>query len=93
MGSNPGYLLKSFLLYRNICPTFFSRLTGSYAFIIFFLSTVWKHCDSGPFHYGELEADACSKASWINLLYINNFDLKYLEDQGSVSIFLSFSDH
>ena len=61
------------------------RLTGSYAFIIFFVSTVWRHCDLGPFHYGDLEADQCSKTPWTNLLYVNNFDLKYIEDRGSVS--------
>ena len=64
-------------------------MTGSYAFIIFFVSTVWRHCDLGPFHYGELEADQCSKTPWTNLLYVNNFDLKYIEDRGSVSQFSS----
>ena len=69
------------MIYINI-----HRLTGSYAFIIFFVSTVWRHCDRGPFHYGELEADQCSKTPWTNLLYVNNFDLKYIEDRGSVSL-------
>ena len=60
------------------------RLTGSYAFILFFLSTVWRHCDSGPFHYGAFEADGCKKTPWTNLLYVNNFEFKYLKEQGQV---------
>ena len=63
-----------------------SRLTGSYAFIIFFLSTVWRHCDIGPFHYAELEAEQCAKTPWTNLFYVNNFGLDYVEDEGSVRV-------
>ena len=41
--------------------------------MIFFLSTVWRHCSSGPNHNFEPEAEDCARAPWLNLLYINNF--------------------
>ena len=53
---------------------FSDRLTGFYAFLIFFLSTVWRHCGSGPNHSFETEAEDCARNFWVNLLYINNFN-------------------
>ena len=61
---------------------FSNRLTGFYGFLIFFLTTVWRHCGSGPNHIFWYEAEECAKTPWVNLLYINNFDIEYLEDQG-----------
>ena len=52
---------------------FSDRLTGFYAFLIFFLSTLWRHCASGPNHDFEPEAEDCARTPWLNLLYINNF--------------------
>ena len=48
-------------------------MTGTYAFLIFLMATVWRHTDSGPLHMGEYVADQCAKNPWTNLLYINNF--------------------
>ena len=50
----------------------FFRLTGVYAFIYFFHSSVWKHFVWGPMNYANLEAEECVKAPWRNFLYINN---------------------
>ena len=57
----------------NTCY-FSDRLTGFYAFLIFFLSTLWRHCGSGPNHSFETEAEDCARNFWVNLLYINNFN-------------------
>ena len=62
---------KSFI---NTCY-FSDRLTGFYAFLIFFLATVWRHCGSGPNHNFVAEADLCAKNPWVNLLYLNNFEI------------------
>ena len=59
----------------------FYRLTGFYAFVIFFLSTVWRHLKIGPNQFLEQVSEECSKSPWVNLLYINNFDLG-IENQG-----------
>ena len=41
---------------------------------------MWRHCGSGPNHIFWYEAEECAKNSWVNLLYINNFDVEeYLE--------------
>ena len=53
---------------------FSDRLTGFYAFMIFFLSTVWRHCGSGPNHIFEDDAEDCARSFWVNLLYSNNFN-------------------
>jgi len=58
------------------------RITGFYAFLIFFLSTVWRHLAIGPNQFLEQAADECGKTPWVNLLYINNFDLG-IEEQGN----------
>ena len=54
----------------------FVRLTGFYAFLIFFLTTVWRHCGSGPNHAFFDEAELCAKNPWVNLLYLNNFEIE-----------------
>ena len=59
----------------------FYRLTGFYAFLIFFLATVWRHLKIGPNQFLEQVSEQCSKSPWVNLLYINNFDLG-IENQG-----------
>ena len=61
---------------------FSDRLTGFYAFLIFFLTTVWRHCGSGPNHRFVSEAEDCARNPWVNLLYINNFD-GIVENQGN----------
>ena len=57
------------------------RLTGTYAYLYFFLATVLRHCDTGPYHTGSIEAEQCSKNPWTNLLYINNFNLNIFDDE------------
>ena len=48
--------------------------------MVFFLATVWRHCSSSPFHNHGIEAELCSRNSWANLLYINNFpSIPYLD--------------
>jgi len=37
---------------------------------------VLRHCDTGPYHTGEIEAEQCSKNPWTNLLYVNNFNFE-----------------
>ena len=75
------YLIVSIEHKSSINTYYFSnRLTGFYGFLIFFLTTVWRHCGSGPNHIFWYEAEECAKNSWVNLLYINNFDVEeYLE--------------
>ena len=52
------------------------RLTGTYAYLYLFIATVLRHCDTGPYHTGEIEAEQCSKNPWTNLLYVNNFNFE-----------------
>jgi peptidoglycan/LPS O-acetylase OafA/YrhL len=61
------------------------RLTGTYAYLIFFLATVLRHTDTGPYHTGSIEADQCSSNPWTNLLYINNFNLHLYDDKADGS--------
>ena len=66
-----------------------------YAFIIFFLATVWAHLGTGPFHYNEYAASNCRLSPWANLLYVNNFvgpGGKYatLDNDGTVIKYLLF---
>ena len=49
------------------------RLTGIYAFILFFMVSLWAHLGLGPGHTNQLETDYCKKNPWTNLLYVNNF--------------------
>ena len=69
------------IIYGHISYSF-DRLTGFYAFFIFFLATVWRHFGSGPNHTLWYESERCTKNPWVDLLYINNFRIDYLEDQG-----------
>ena len=59
------------------------RLTGIYAFILFFMVSLWEHLGIGPGHSNRLEVENCRKVAWQNLLYINNFfPGVYTEDKG-----------
>ena len=58
------------------------RLTGIYAFILFFMVSLWEHLGIGPGHSNRFEVDNCRKVAWQNMLYINNFfpDVYYPND-------------
>ena len=43
---------------------------------------MWRHFGSGPNHTLWYESERCTKNPWVDLLYINNFRIDYLEDQG-----------
>lgn len=48
------------------------RLTGSYAFVIFMVASVFRHMKTGP-----LRGGVQCQAAWSNFLYINNFIWDY----------------
>ena len=48
------------------------RLTGSYAFVIFMVASVFRHIKTGP-----LRGGVQCQAAWSNFLYINNFIWDY----------------
>ena len=56
------------------------RLTAVYAMVIFFTATLWKHFATGPQStYVDYDVSSCQKSWWINLLYVNNFQLQWHE--------------
>ena len=56
------------------------RLTAVYAMVIFFTATLWKHFATGPQStYIDYDVSSCQKSWWINLLYLNNFQLQWDE--------------
>ena len=60
-----------------IKKVWFCRLTGTYAFVIFFIATVYRHMEFGPQNVqSEVWSKFCREDPWTNLLYINNFNLK-----------------
>ena len=60
-----------------------NRLTGTYAYLIFFFATVYRYMDFGPRHYQSFFTSLeCRKSPWRQLLYINNW---YAENSGGVS--------
>ena len=44
------------------------RLTGSYAFVMFMVASVFRHMKTGPLT-GEIRCETV----WANLIYMNNF--------------------
>ena len=62
---------------------FIFRLTGTYAYCIFFIATVFRYIDYGPLQFQNLwQSPECRKSPWRQLLYINNF---YADNSGDVS--------
>ena len=60
-----------------------NRLTGTYAYLIFFFATVYRYTEFGPRHFQSYSPGAeCRKSPWRQLLYINNW---YADNSGSVS--------
>ena len=58
-------VLKSFIKFR---------LTGTYAFCIFFIATVYRYMEYGPMHFQSYYySEECRDSPWRQLLYINNF--------------------
>ena len=55
-----------------ICLTF--RLTGTYAFVILFVSSVYRYMEFGPLNLQSLTtSQQCRENPWLNLVYLNNF--------------------
>lgn len=58
------------------------RLTGVYAFLIFYFASVHRFFELGPTHYNSIDIGCRSSSVWVNFLYINNMfydDLDYPE--------------
>lgn len=49
------------------------RLTGAYAMVLGFATTLYKFLDVGPGAVAGREQEYCQDVWWMNLLYINNF--------------------
>ena len=78
--------LQSKKLSMTLSIDIFFRLTGIYAFIVFFHVSVYRHVNFGPTHYPDIEVGICRKAPWRNLLYINNLFLNSKEEAANYDL-------
>jgi len=69
------------LLCRNapLNSTFF-RITGIYAMVLGFYSTVFKFFNFGATNATQVNIDSCKKNWWRNLLYLTNLEHSAGED-------------
>ena len=59
---------------QSIQSTINFRLTGTYAFVIFFVGTVYRYMEFGPLNLQSLmSSQQCREYQWLNLVYLNNF--------------------